>query len=81
MQSVIRSPLALGAALGRARRATGLTQKALGARANLRQATISSLERGEGATLETVFAVLACLKLELDLRERGPAPVALDEMF
>ena len=58
MPSVVRSPKLLGEALRRARRAAGLTQTELGQRTNLRQATISSLENGEGATLDTVFAVL-----------------------
>lgn len=81
MHSVIRSSQALGAAVRRARRAAGLTQKELGVRANLRQATISSLEKGEGATLDTLFAVLTCLKLELQFGERSTAPAALDDIF
>jgi HTH-type transcriptional regulator/antitoxin HipB len=71
----------LGDALRRARRAAGLTQKELGIRTNLRQATISSLENGEGATLDTMFAVLTVLKLELQLAERSQATVALDDLF
>lgn len=81
MHSVIRSPQALGNAVRRARRAAGLTQKGLGARANLRQATISNLEKGEGATLDTLFAVMTCLKLELQLNRRSTAPAALDDIF
>jgi HTH-type transcriptional regulator/antitoxin HipB len=71
----------LGDALRRARRAAGLTQKELGIRTNLRQATISNLENGEGATLDTMFAVLTVLKLELQLAERSQATVALDDLF
>ena len=78
---VIRSPETLGTALRQARRATGLTQKELGARTNLRQATISSLEKGEGATLDTLFAVLTYLKLELQLTDRSHAAPALDDIF
>jgi HTH-type transcriptional regulator/antitoxin HipB len=81
MSAVIRSPQMLGGALRRARRAAGLTQKELGIRTNLRQATISSLENGEGATLDTMFAVLTVLKLELHLAERSQAAVALDDLF
>jgi HTH-type transcriptional regulator / antitoxin HipB len=81
MRSVIRSPQTLGNALRHARRTAGLTQKELGARTNLRQATISSLEKGEGATLDTLFAVLTFLKLELALTERSQSAPALDEIF
>ncbi len=81
MGSVIRSPQTLGNALRRARRTAGLTQKELGARTNLRQATISSLEKGEGATLDTLFAVLTFLKLELELAERSRSAPALDDIF
>lgn len=81
MTAVIRSPKMLGEALRRLRRSAGLTQKELGVRTNLRQATISSLENGEGATLDTMFAVLTALKLELQLAERSHAAVALDELF
>lgn len=81
MRVVIRSPQTLGSALRRARLAAGLTQKELGARTNLRQATISSVEKGEGATLDTVFAVLTFLKLELQLTERSQSTPALDDIF
>ena len=81
MRSVIRSRQTLGDAVRRARREAGITQKELGARANLRQATVSSLEKGEGGTLDTLFAVLTCLKLELQLGERSTAPAALDDIF
>ncbi len=81
MPAVIRSSQTLGSALRGARLAAGLTQKDLGARTNLRQATISSLEKGEGATLDTVFAVLTFLKLELQLTERSQSAPALDDIF
>lgn len=81
MLSVVRSSKSLGAALRHARRKADLTQKELGARTNLRQATISSLENGEGSTLETVFTVLTYLNLELQLSERSQSARALDEIF
>ena len=81
MHAVVRSSKSLGEALRRARRAAGLTQKELGSRTNLRQATISSLENDEGATLDTLFAVLTAIDLELRLGERSEAPVALDDLF
>lgn len=81
MRSVIRSAQSLGQALRQARLVAGLTQKELGARTNLRQATISSLETGEGATLDTVFAVITHLKLELQMDERSQSPAALEDIF
>ncbi|QIG79344.1 helix-turn-helix domain-containing protein [Stakelama tenebrarum] len=81
MRAIIRSPQTLGSALRRARRAAGLTQKELGARTNLRQATISNLEKGEGANLKTLFAILTFLKLEFELRERSQSAPALDDIF
>lgn len=64
-----------------ARQDAGLTQRELGARTNLRQATISALENGEGGTLDTVFAVLTYLKLELEIAERSQSTTALDDIF
>ena len=81
MRSVIRSSQSLGAELRNARRSAGLTQKELGARINLRQATISSLENGKAGTLDTLFRVIACLKLELLMTERSQFALALDDIF
>ena len=81
MRSVIRSSQSLGAALRNARRMAGLTQKELGARTNLRQATISSLENGDAGTLDTLFTVMTYLKLELQLAERSLSVPALDDIF
>ncbi len=81
MTTLVRSPRSLGDALRRARRAAGLTQAELGRRTNLRQATISGLENGEGATLDTVFAVLTALRLDVELGPRRTSGPALDELF
>lgn len=79
--SAIRSPRSLGSALRRARTAAGLTQLQLGQRTSLRQATISSLERGDGATLDTLFAVMTYLKLDLLLTPRRDTDIDLDDLF
>jgi HTH-type transcriptional regulator/antitoxin HipB len=71
MDQTSRTPEQLGAALRRYRKKRGLTQGDLGALINKRQATISNLESGDGATLETLLAVLAALDLELQVRPRG----------
>lgn len=81
MRSLIRSQKSLGNAIRRARRAAGLTQQQLGARTNLRQATISNLEKGEGGSLETLFAVLTFLELELELRARSISAPPLEDIF
>lgn len=81
MTALVRSPTALGDALRRARRAAGLTQAELGRRTQLRQATISGIENGEGATLDTLFAVLTALQLDLELGPRRDTGPALDELF
>ena len=83
MDTPLRDEKQLGSALRRLRRRAGLTQQELGRRAGLRQATISSLESGAGATrLSTVIAVLAALDLELVLRSRArPAERTLEELF
>ena len=71
MDNIARTLKQLGAAVRRNRKQYGLTQAALGGLINKRQATISNLESAEsGTTLETLFAVLAALDLELVIRER-----------
>jgi HTH-type transcriptional regulator / antitoxin HipB len=71
MDQPTRTQSQLGAFIRRARKNAGLTQGELGERINRRQATISNLESPEGgATLDTLFAVLAALELELVVRPR-----------
>lgn len=81
MMALVRSPKSLGDALRRARRAAGLTQAELGKRTNLRQATISGLENGEGATLDTLFAVVTALRLDVELGSRDDGGPALEDLF
>jgi len=71
---IARTPKQIGAAVRRRRKALRLTQKILGHKANLRQATISDLETGEpGTQLRTLLDVLATLELELVIRPRTKA--------
>ncbi|NJR79747.1 helix-turn-helix transcriptional regulator [Sphingomonas sp. 36D10-4-7] len=81
MQHVVRSSRTMGDAIRRSRRMAGMTQAQLATRTNLRQATISHLENGEGGTLETLFAVITALRLELHLTERSTSLPALDDLF
>ena len=69
MDRLGRSPEQIGAAIREARTRSGLSQAELGRRAGLRQSTISQIETGHGpAKLDTIFAVLTALELELVVR-------------
>jgi HTH-type transcriptional regulator/antitoxin HipB len=71
MLQVTRTQSQLGTYLRRVRKAKGLTQTDLSDRIRRRQATVSNLEsHAGGATLDTLFAVLAALDLELVVRPR-----------
>jgi HTH-type transcriptional regulator / antitoxin HipB len=71
MDQTTRTQAQLGAYLRRTRKSKGLTQGSLAEQVSKRQATISNLESAQGgATLETLFAVLAALDLELVVRPR-----------
>lgn len=71
MDEVIRSQRALGASLRRRRRELDLNQVEVGEKTTLRQATISGVETGApGTRLDTLFALLAALDLELVVRPR-----------
>ena len=70
MDSASRTPRQLGGELRRFRKKRGLTQAQLSSRIEKRQATISTLESAGNGTLETLFAVLSALDLELSIRPR-----------
>lgn len=71
MDTSTRTPKQLGAELRRYRKKRGLTQTSLGRLIDKRQATISTLESEGSGTLETLFAVLSALGIELALRQRS----------
>ncbi len=81
MREVIRSASVLGPLIRQARREHGLTQADLGLKTGLRQATISSIENGEGGTLDSLFKLLTALKLEMRLEPRSTAQADLDALF
>lgn len=82
MEQIARTPKQIGAAIRRQRRALGLRQEDVGARTNLRQATISALENGEpGTQLRTLTDVMAALGLEFAIRERSRAGEDIEELF
>ena len=71
MSELARSPEQLGNVIRRTRRKCGMSQSELGAKAGLRQETISLIENGNpAAKLETILAVLAVLNLELQIAPR-----------
>jgi HTH-type transcriptional regulator/antitoxin HipB len=72
MNSLARDPKQIGNAIRRARKAQKLAQKDLGAKAGLRQETISLIENGNpSARIETLLTVLAVLDLEFQITSRS----------
>lgn len=69
--TIARSAYQLGAVIRRARKKRALNQGQLGELMNVRQATVSTLEKGAKSTqLQTLLDALAALDLELVVRER-----------
>ena len=82
MEQLVRSPKQMGAAVRRWRRMLRLSQEDVGAKASLRQATISALENGESGTrLGTILDVITALDLEFVVRERSKADKDIEELF
>ena len=82
MDQIVRTSKQIGAAIRRRRRGAGLSQAQMGAKTNLRQATISALERGEpGTELRTLIDVMTVLGLEMVVRERSKAAGNIEDLF
>jgi HTH-type transcriptional regulator / antitoxin HipB len=82
MNSASRTPKQLGTELRRYRKKNGLTQADLSNKIGKRQATISNLEVEGSGALETLFAVLSALDLELAVRPRSKGEgVKLGDIF
>lgn len=82
MQQIVRTSKQLGAAIRRCRRSAGMSQGELGAKTNLRQATISALEKGEpGTQLRTLIDVMTALGLEMVVRDRSKAAGKIEDIF
>ena len=82
MENIARTPKQIGATIRRYRRLKDLTQAQLGEKTNLRQATVSALEKGEtGPRLGTLVDVLAALGLEVVIRERSKPTDDIAELF
>lgn len=82
MDQIARTSKQIGAAVRRRRRTLKLSQSGLGAKAGLRQATISALENGEpGTQLRTLIDAMAALGLEMVIRERSRADKDIEDIF
>ena len=82
MDQIARTSKQIGAAVRRHRRMLKLSQSDLGAKADLRQATISALENGEpGTQLRTLIDAMAALGLEMVIRERSRADKDIEDIF
>lgn len=68
----VRSATDLGAAIGAARRAAGLTQQELADRAGVSRSYLAAVERGRTSRLlDLVFDLLRVAGLEIVVRRRG----------
>jgi HTH-type transcriptional regulator/antitoxin HipB len=82
MNNLARDPKQIGNLIRRARKKQALSQKALGARARLRQETISLIENGNpSAKIETLLTVLAVLDLEFHIAPRSKSGRAVENYF
>lgn len=71
MNTIVRNTRQCGNVLHRIRRRLKLTQKGMGDKVRMRQATISGLESGRpGIRLRTFFDILAALDQEIVIRPR-----------
>ena len=81
MVDLARDPKQIGNSIRRARKKRALTQKDLGNKAGLRQATISSIESGNpAAKIESLLAILSALDLEFQIapRSKGWGPDSMN---
>lgn len=82
MSDLARDPRQLGNLIRRARKRQAISQGALGAKAGLRQETISLIENGNSAAkIETILAVLAALDLELCIAPRSKGGLGAESDF
>jgi HTH-type transcriptional regulator/antitoxin HipB len=82
MNDLARDPKQIGNLIRRARKRQSMSQGALGAKAGLRQETISLIENGNAAAkIETILAVLAALDLELRVAPRSKGDLGAESGF
>lgn len=72
MSDLARDPKQIGNLIRRTRKKLALSQQALGAKAGLRQETISLIETGNPASrIDTLLAILTALDLEFQIAPRS----------
>jgi len=82
MAQLIRTPKQLGTAIHNARSRRGLTQQALADLVGTGQKTVSRIENGhDGTRLDTLFAIVAMLELDLQLGPRSKSGKDISEIF
>jgi HTH-type transcriptional regulator/antitoxin HipB len=81
MSPASRTPKQLGSELRRYRKKLELSQAELSGRIGKRQATISTLESAGSGTIETLFAALSALDLELSVRPRSKNRGKVEDIF
>lgn len=82
MTQLVRSPKQLGTLIHNARLARNLTQQALADLVGTGQKTVSRIESGHpGTKLDTLFAIIAALDLDLKLEPRSKGSADLGEIF
>lgn len=79
MSDLARDPKQIGNLIRRTRKRLALSQQDLGAKAGLRQETISLIETGNPASrIDTLLAVLTALDLEFRIVSRSKGWTAQD---
>lgn len=82
VSDLARDPKQIGNLIRRARKRRGFSQGALGAKAALRQETISLIENGNGAAkLETILKILSALDLEFHISPRSKGDLGIETDF
>lgn len=83
MKQFARTTKDIGQTIRQARKDRSLTQKNLAVKSGVWQETISKVENGVASTkMETIFALLAALDLELQIHPRSKgSQVNLEDIF
>jgi HTH-type transcriptional regulator/antitoxin HipB len=82
MNELARNARQIGNSIRRSRKRGGLSQRALGAKAGLRQETISIIENGnEAARLATILRILSVLGLEFRICGRSKGDLGIESDF
>jgi HTH-type transcriptional regulator/antitoxin HipB len=81
MNHLVRSAKQLGHVIKLRRVERNLSQKELGLKANLRQATISEIESGKNANMDSLVAIMVALNLEMIVRDRTEADKKIEDIF